>query len=397
MSRKFALAWLLALCGSFALGFFSIDNPKLEPLPIESFREAFERPDPLLRTLEMSRFLRTLRAEDLDELIEFVESRQRWFDETDLLLLMTALVEIDESQTLDWALAQEDAFGLRAQGAVLEAMAFRNPIGARTLVDSQRDARRAALQEEHLIRGWARSDYLQDLTDYVVLIKRADKRERATVILAQEIVRRGTEKLADWGKAIPDDAKEEYKRLAYKELADVLAVVDPIQSRRFVQFDIKEFYVLEAVPALMEVWVEEAAPTALHWFLTTPEYEGWTEPIPAYEGWQRSSALLFREWHDEKPRIAEAWLRYELPSHWADPLVRVLVRKNHLKRPVLALDWAHLIDDPTIRMEVQLRVGREWFRREPDRFRDWLPDSGLDPSIQEAILKSPPEAKRTRS
>ena len=53
------------------------------------------------------------------------------------------------------------------------------------------------------------------------------------------------------------------------------------------------------------------------------------------------------------------------------------------------MEWAHLLHDPTVRTRVQTSAGRSWYRKDPDAFTAWLPDSGLEKQVRDLILNTP--------
>jgi hypothetical protein len=88
---------------------------------------------------------------------------------------------------------------------------------------------------------------------------------------------------------------------------------------------------------------------------------------------------LYSEWFEEDPLEARDWLRTVVPSEAADPAVRMMVRTlNERKRPKLALDWAHLLNEDILRLTVLKSVSRAWYREDPEAFEEWLPNSGLE-------------------
>ena len=58
------------------------------------------------------------------------------------------------------------------------------------------------------------------------------------------------------------------------------------------------------------------------------------------------------------------------------------------------MEWAHLVHDPVVRRRVQTAAGRAWFRKDPDAFMAWLPESGLESQVRDLILNTPTRDER---
>ena len=379
MRSSLAALWALALAAAFTLGRLEPVDIEADSLSLESFRESLDRRNSLSRSYAISRFLRQLNAEKIDEVIEAVEARQRWFTERDHLLLMTAWIDFDEQGAMDWAFFQPGRFRQRATAAFIDALAFRNPAAARSLVDGLADPVLAGLLHDHMVKGWARSDRRDDLTEYIMAaVPPGDHRQKATNLLTLEILKSGEEALIEWAEAIPDDATENYKSTAFAKAANALAIVDPARAAQWIQGHQDRTYAEGALEVIARRWAERDPAGALDWMATLPA------------GRQRSESVVsaFKDWLQKNPKQAEAWVLSASPAEGADPAVRVLVRRDYRRRPASALDWAHRIHDSELRQRVLTEVGRSWFLRAPKAFRAWLPESGLEKRIQDEILST---------
>jgi hypothetical protein len=387
MRSSLAALWILALAAAFTLG-------RLEPvgieadslLSLESFREAVDQRNPLARSFAISRFLRQLDAEKIDGVVEAIEARQRWFSERDHLLLMTAWIDFDEQGAMDWAFSQPGRFRRRATAAFTDALAFRNAAAARFLVDTQGDPVLAELLHDHMVKGLARSERKDELTEYIMhTIQPGDHRQKATNILTLEILKSGEEALIKWAEEIPDDASGNYKRTAFAKAANALAVIDPARAAQWIEGHQDRAYAEAALELIARRWAEWDPAGALDWLAT----------LSAGKQRIKNVRSVFQDWLEKNPKQAETWLRSASPAEEVDPAVRVMVRRNYRRRPALALDWAHRIQNPTLRQRVLTEVGRSWFLGAPEAFKAWLPESGLEKRIQDEILSTRRRTGRT--
>jgi 3-deoxy-D-arabino-heptulosonate 7-phosphate (DAHP) synthase len=98
---------------------------------------------------------------------------------------------------------------------------------------------------------------------------------------------------------------------------------------------------------------------------------------------------VFTPWLDDDTQSAEYWVRSAEPSTEIDALIRVIIRRYFDRRPDLAMEWAHLLNDPAVRTRVKTSVGRAWYRKNRDAFMAWLPESGLESQVRDLILNTP--------
>jgi hypothetical protein len=98
---------------------------------------------------------------------------------------------------------------------------------------------------------------------------------------------------------------------------------------------------------------------------------------------------MFTHWLRRYAKPAESWARSTAPSGGIDPLIRVIIRRDFDRHPELAMEWAHLLQDPDVRMRVQTTAGRSWYQKDSEAFMAWLPESGLESRIRDLILNTP--------
>jgi hypothetical protein len=190
--------------------------------------------------------------------------------------------------------------------------------------------------------------------------------------------------LIEWVDAIEVDPSTGFKRVAVQSSVNALAQIDPVRAARWIEGHLGRYYALRAPNVAARLWAERDPGAALSWLLSLPENS--TE--------QDRTTRMFTRWLNRDAQSAESWLRSTVPSAAADPLVRVVIRRDFDRRPALAMEWAHLLHDPIVRTRVQTSAGRAWYRRNPESFKAWLPDSGLESQVQDLILNTPMRDER---
>lgn len=370
--------WVLALAGAFALGRSESAVLRDDAASVESLHAALGRASPIDRSFELGRALSQLSPGNVEEVTREVEAQPARWSEQDYRVLMAAWTRFDDVGAVDWALSRRGSARLAASAAVAETLAFRDPLGARSFVDSIEDPKLADELHDRMILGWARSNSKDDLSDHIAAMLPGIRRQKAAAILALEIMKDGPDALIQWAEATGEDAPESYKAIVFEMAANALALADPALASRWIQNHRGRSYAVRATDVIAQRWAEQDPRAALDWART----------LPAGESRNLTVAAAFVGWLEREPKAAEAWVLSASPAVAVDPAVRVLVRRDYLDRPASALDWAHRIGDPGLRQRVLAAVGRSWFARDPDALKAWLPESGLEQQIQDVILHS---------
>ena len=167
MKRLGAVLWVLALAAAYGLGARSSSSGEQASIPLASFASAIDYRSPLLHLYEISRFLRNLDPQDLPDVLAVVEAAGFWFKEQDHHLLMAAWVPIDALAAMDWARSRPGTLGRRARSATMEEFAFHDPLRALSFVTSIDSPELQQNLQLYMIRGWARSNHRDGLTEYL--------------------------------------------------------------------------------------------------------------------------------------------------------------------------------------------------------------------------------------
>ena len=373
--------WILALAAAFALGRFGPGVTASAPSPASSFQEVLDEDEPLARAFGITIFLRRLSAENVGEVAEIIEAEKNWLSDPVLLQFMTAWTRFDELGAVDWAFNRTGHFKGRVSAAVIEALAFRNPSSALSAIDALNDPTALDRLHDHLVSGWARSDLKDDLTRYIMQIPTRLDRQRATQILAIEILKGGAEALIEWAEGVPDDANQNFKQTVVRRVASEVAGLDAERAVEWIDGHRDRPYAWVAWEAIAKRWVLSDPAAAMNWLLT----------LPAGEEFRKRIGSKFSIWLEEDPDAALAWLRSASPARAVDPAIVVVVRSQSIDRPSSALDWAHLIHDDLLRRGALIGVGRRWLKQDPEAFNEWLPKSGLQGDIRREIMAPPPD------
>jgi hypothetical protein len=332
------------------------------------------------RAFGISSFLRRLSAEDVGEVAEIIEAEKNWLADPVLLLFMTAWTHFDELGAIDWAFSRSGHFRVRATEALIESLAFRNPSSALSAIDALNDPTALDGLHNHMIAGWARSDRRDDLDRYIMEIPTDLDRERATQILALEILKDGVEASIGWADEIPDDANRNFKQTVVRRVASDVAGIDPERAVEWIEGQRDRPYAPIAREAIVERWVERDPAAAMNWILTFPTDEERSQHLGSF----------FSTWLKQDPDAATDWLRSVSHAETVDPAIVAVVRRDSTREPSSALDWAHLIHDEALRRNALLGVGRRWLEQDPEAFKAWLPKSGLQGDVRREIMTPSP-------
>lgn len=374
-----ATLWLLLLVVAYKLG---VDSPaRTAPVatPRTSLEAALAHRDPLSRSFGISRFLRGLDAQEIGDVVEVVEAAGFRFDRQEYRLLMAAWVPIDPDEAVLWAFSRPGLLQDRAVETAIEALGYSDSDRALYVLRSLEDRDRAEFLHLHMVQGWARSGRRDQLVKYLTAQPRSIHRQNATAALANEILKGGPDELIDWVDAIEADPGNAFKRAAFGRAAIALAQLDPVRAARWIDENLGRPYVSRVPNDVARLWAEKDTAAAMSWLVSLPKES--TE--------EDRTKRIFTHWLERDRKSAESWARAETPSEAVDPLLRVIIRRDFDPHPARAMEWTHLLHDPIVRRRVQTSAGRSWYRKDPDAFLAWLPDSALEKPVRDLILNRP--------
>ena len=236
-------------------------------------------------------------------------------------------------------------------------------------------------------RGWARSNHRDALTEYLSKQPVSATRLQATTALVTEILKEGSDAVIAWVDAVPDHASNAFKRTAFQRAAYRDRTHRTRAGRALGRWPPRPG-LRRRGNEVRRVALGRAGPCGGDGLARIPPRRGRTEP--------QQVKSTFSRWLKDDAHAAEDWAGSAAPASGVDPAVRVLVRRYLAPRPVLAMEWAHRIHDPTVRIRVLSSVGRAWLRKDRDAFMAWLPESGLESQVEDLILNAPSGDERGR-
>jgi hypothetical protein len=292
---------------------------------------------------------------------------------------MAAWVPIDPDGAVVWAFSRPGPLQDRAAAAAIEALAYSDLDRALHALLTLDDRYQADSMHLHMVQGWARSNRREELGEYLAGQPSNVFRQRATAALAGEILKGGPDELIEWVDTIEADPGSGFKRTAFRRSVDALAQIDPARAARWVDDHLGRPYALRAPNFVARRWMQKDPAVAMSWLLSLPEENMELD----------RTKRMFIEWLMRDTKSAESWLRSEAPSAAVDPFIGVVIRRVFDRNQALAMEWAHLLHVPIVRTRTQTSVGRSWYRRDPEAFMAWLPDSGLESQVRDLILNTP--------
>ncbi len=264
------ILWLLLLLGAYALGAGFPARTEPAVASTTSFEAALDHTNPLLRSFGISRSLRAMDAEGVDDVVAAVEAAGFWFDRQEYRLFMAAWVPIDPDEAVIWAFSRPGMLQDRASEAVLEALGYFNPSRALHVLQSIEDRDRADSLHILMAQGWARSDFRDGLAEHLVGQPASLYRQRATAALTNEILKDGPEALIAWVDTIEADPGNAFKRTAFQRAVNALAEIDPVRAARWVDEHLGRPYAKRAPNTVARRWAEEDPAAAMSWLVSLP-------------------------------------------------------------------------------------------------------------------------------
>lgn len=378
---------VLALVVGFGLGRLSGRDAGLAEIRSpDSFRATLEERDPLLRAYRLGVLMEALGPDELPALQAELEADSKGFTPEAMRLLMLAWTRFDADGALAWARARPES---RRRDALMEAAmyawGFRNGRDALQALEAlEANAEPEAKLRAALVEGWVQSEDRLRASAYVATIEEPRRRSRLGFLLAGEAARDGPDAVIEWAEAVPADAPNEFKQIAFYHAVGVVAREDPQRAAAWLEANWTQPFRGRALDELARKWAQHHDP---------PQFFGWIEQFQAAQGradgLEDGIATAFRIWYTRAPEEAEAWLRSALPDPALDPAIRELVRKLAQSAPGEAVAWAAQLQDETERRASTFRAARLWLRDDPEAAQAWLAASDLPEAQRQAILRGP--------
>lgn len=360
------------------------EDSQPDPSSLAWLRASLEQPDVVERSFRFHAYLQTLSADEVAEASAIIESRSPWLEPDELSNFMLAWADFDAPAAFEWALSRPSPFREQASASALEAWAFRDPAAARRALESVDDAVDRISLKEFFVAGWLRSGQHDGAIEYIMEHPAGTVRQRFTNLLTIELMREGPDAVVRWAEAIPDDAPDAFKTMAFQKAANILASVDPVHAAGWIEPHLGRDYAAEVPAAIGRRWLEIDPPAALTWLASLPPGDANDQALRA----------TLTAWQGAAPEAAEAWVRSSSGAGGGRSAIEVMIAR-HSSDPPTAIGWARQIADPIDRHRTILRLARAWRRREPEVAKRWIEASELPPQVQSAILSAPTARSRT--
>ena len=372
-------------CGSDGRESQSAEARHLSAADMEEAIEAASKlPSIHERILRFAEVMDRLDPENAEGLGRALEKVMSSMNNIELQWLMSRWAEIDPVAAFDsamrWKLESKRMVGVTA--VAYEWARSGHAVEGRNYVESLEQIRVKGPAVRGLVSGWAKSDDLAGLTDFVLGNSKIGAREKLTELLVNSILStQGIEGVMSWVDSVPIDAPGHYKRTAYKKALRQIANRDPRAAAAWYESQKDTDYARRSPSVIGGEWAEHDPEEALAWILSQPEgrerrvaLQRWTARWASYdraglEEWMENADFTRKE-------IAE------IPSHYITSLLPGL--------PQMAAPWVEKIPDEALRMEAAKKVARMWIRFDPKATEEFLARHG----VSEDSLDSPRGPRR---
>lgn len=379
--------WTLGILAAFALGRWGLPAPG-DPAPrpqvddrVEAIGLALSERDALERAYALSVPLLGLSAGDLPGVMRLMEERYRQLSREDVRLIALAWSRLDAASGFEWAIDQPGKWGETLAAEAIYAWGFRHgaaPLAAlEALGESESDEFRLRLNASAL-DGWLASGEHAGASTHVAGIDDPRVRRKRAMILAAEVAKDGPEALIAWAEAVPEDAANDFKTLAFYNALGIVTRDEPQRAIGIMETHGDQPYTRGSLAVLARRWVQYHEPADLF---------AWLETLPA--GAERDEAIGdgFRVWQRRQAEKAEQWLEGALPASYLDPAIAELVQASAQAAPQAAVVWADRIQNPKQRRRSLVRAGREFWSRSPQAAALWLEGVDLPEAAKKSVSK----------
>lgn len=380
MKAFLALLAILTVAGAYAAGRLSHGIQAVDLAALEEFRATLRERDALIRSYRFNGFLRTLNEGNLPAAVDAIDSQPNWLGEDELRNFMLAWAAFDGRGAMDWALSQPGRAGERSAKAAMFAWAFHDPAAARKALESLGPAGSRPGMREQFGSGWISGPRSEGAADYVATLPAGSLRQELANVLIDEMMRQGPEAVIQWFESIPDDAPDDFKRVAFQKIARAVAGVDPVRASTWAEAHLGRDFAVRGPTLVGARWLEQDGPAALAWLTDLPPSKIRDDAVKT----------VLEKWLREDREEAEAWVLAGTPVQEMDPIVRIVVRDFSTLDGASAMTWAQRIYDSGLRTVVLIGVGSAWFHSDPEAAVAWMSENGISEEVRLEIVNSRP-------
>jgi len=338
--------------------------------------------DWISRTYRFSAFLQALNPGNLGEVLALMESDPNALSKDEKRLFLYAWTGFDPNAAFDYALFAPEDDRLWMASAAIHAWAGRDPLAARNALLGIQETEIAPILEQRFVVGWIKAGGLAEAHDYVADHPPSARRELLAGEIAQYLGSQDSQALIDWAEGV-GGADARFRNTVMKQAAGALAHYDPPRAMDWVAAHFGEPRAAGAARLVALSRAESHPDEAFAWLASLPSGAEKTEAV----------GFVFAYWLKSDPLAAEAWLAQARPSAALDPALRAMAVSEGARNPAAGIEWARRIQDPGTRDRTLVRVGRAWYKADPEAARRWLEVSALPRAAQKRVLAAG-EAKR---
>lgn len=347
----------------------------------ERLRAVLGLGDPLARAHEVTGLLAGLRADNIDEVREALESGPRSpLDDMIFQQFLSAWARIDGRAALDYVLQEGEGRKVwNGAGAAMESWARVDPLGAKAYLGEMEPGERRQDLHHNVVSALADTD-LAAASAYAMENDRSRARGRSIDLLVdRHFDSGGIEGVRRWLDGIDSSGANDpasFRSYALMQATRRIAGQEPEQLESWVRenlgsagMDGRTLYV-----AAEGIGKDDRGRSA-EWLMELPT------DAP------RSGALegIMGRWAREDPSGASEWLSSRELGGDYDPAVRALAQQVANDDPSAAMAWSSVITDDSMKAEVMGRVVRDWVRRDKVAAAEWVATNAE--SVPDRVLK----------
>ena len=434
--------------GAIQLDFQNIEleNQNKEPLTGDRIREilgpALVSSDLVGRNAVIADMLSRLTPENaLHALNVFENTPSSYHTDNNYRLFLHAWAKVDGASALAYIMDNPDAH--RVEGGHVWAMSgwtASDPQAAYDFVTS-REKKDYGLYHG-LVKGWGRID-LDGAHEFVATIKDKNLRGRMTDVIGESVVEkrgvqgalewlgqlnkkdgftqaaynsvvrravpRSSNSLAEWISRNPND--KHIQPWMFKETARKIASRDPGLAASWLESHLGNKSVNgDVVGQVASSWVESDPAAAANWVTSLKGTKVYDKELTKKLGgtWARKDPAAALEWaqtldpklwvptsasivgnlsREELGRNAQ-WIKESSTDGSNDGVRAAYAMRMADEDPYSAIEQALLMKDALGREKITVHIAKKLYKREPQRIREWLPQSGLSLPSQQRILRN---------
>ncbi len=313
---RLLLIGIVAVATGFAIGSFARGGPDgparpsyPESMSAEQMQTAMSQalviPDTLERALAIDALVQRLDENNADGAAAAIDPIVIGLDDCDVKPYFQKRARFDPigafQHAMEWSSIHKRGLGVNAtalvwalDGGALEARSFVESIEAE-------ETRNAGMNG--LLQGWARSNDVKGITQFLANMPDDPKQTRNDVLLAYLTVPLlaygGPDRLIEWLEGIPEDAPNGFKRAAYRNALLQLASTDPNRAVALYQEHSERDYAANSMWLITIAWQKLNPEETFAWILDQPESNARTN----------AATRAMQRWFSRDRRSAAVWVR----------------------------------------------------------------------------------------